>query len=468
MQTTKTTFSDRRTPRRKLVFSSSDDETDNSPQSITSVRNVRHEYHHSIIQDEQLSTKSEMTTTNVVTRTKLEHYGFNMLARPASLRLSKRQPLALQNPNKKVRSSESHHSMQTRSQSSSDSHSDNLVNLFDKTLSTVTPNPVCSRQRRLKPLPLCLSDNEKNMPIITVQTPEDNHNKRSFDEDENSDHCRSIKRSKILEEDNKENNLFIKRSRRGVGLIRSLTEPSEEQIKASVELGTNRDLVGDRSRSYLLPRCTSRKHPDLACISPETMVDLLENKYSSDIENLHVIDCRYPYEYEGGHIDSAKSLYTRSQVYETYFRQPLELKDPSKRNIFIFHCEFSSERAPSLLRYFRSEDRNIHEKSYPQLHYPEIYLLEGGYKAFYEYSKDFCIPKQYRLMIDPDYQEQYRQYRLETKQYDKFTGANETTGGGRRTRALTFRSCLSFSSQTNQTRPSNIRYDLRYMGSPSQ
>ena len=39
------------------------------------------------------------------------------------------------------------------------------------------------------------------------------------------------------------------------------------------------------------------------------------------------------------------------------------------------------------LRYFRSEDRNIHEKTYPELHYPEIYLLEGGYKAFYEYSK---------------------------------------------------------------------------------
>lgn len=39
------------------------------------------------------------------------------------------------------------------------------------------------------------------------------------------------------------------------------------------------------------------------------------------------------------------------------------------------------------LRYFRSEDRNIHERSYPELHYPEIYLLEGGYKSFYEYSK---------------------------------------------------------------------------------
>jgi hypothetical protein len=71
------------------------------------------------------------------------------------------------------------------------------------------------------------------------------------------------------------------------------------------------------------------------------------------------------------------------------------------------------------------------------------------------------MPNAYRTMIDINYQEEYRQYRFETKQYDKFTGANETTGGGRRTRGLTFRSCLSFSSQTNQTRLSNIRYDLR-------
>jgi M-phase inducer phosphatase len=78
------------------------------------------------------------------------------------------------------------------------------------------------------------------------------------------------------------------------------------------------------------------------------MVDVLQNLYSSEIENLHIIDCRYPYEYEGGHIESAKNLYTRSQVYQEYFRKPLELKDSSKRNIFIFHCEFSSERAPSL------------------------------------------------------------------------------------------------------------------------
>ncbi len=41
----------------------------------------------------------------------------------------------------------------------------------------MTPNPVRNRQhRRLKPLPLCLSDNEKNMPVLTVITTEENSN----------------------------------------------------------------------------------------------------------------------------------------------------------------------------------------------------------------------------------------------------------------------------------------------------
>lgn len=466
----------RRTPRRKLVFSSSDDEIETSPQSISSVNILRAE-HHSIIQDEQLSTRSETTTTSISTRTKLEHYGFNALARPASLRPIKRQISNELNQIKKVRALDSCHSMQTRSQSSSDSHSDNLVNLFDKTLSTVTPNPVRNRQKRFKPLPLCLSDNDTNMPVLTVINTDENSttNKRSFIDDENSESCRSIKRSKFLDESNKENAFLIKsssnvkRSRCGVELIRSFTEPTEEQIKASVELGSNRDLIGDRSRSYLLPRCKSRKHPDLACISPETLVKVLRNDFTSEIENLNIIDCRYPYEYEGGHIESAKNLYTRSQVYDAFFRQKIESKDSNKRNIFIFHCEFSSERAPSLLRFFRSEDRSINEKNYPNLHYPEIYLLEGGYKAFFEYSKDFCVPNQYRTMIDENFQVEYRKYRAETKQIDQFRSSNDKTAGGRRTRHLTFRSCLSFSSQPqmNSSRPTNIRYDLRYTGSPS-
>ena len=58
-----------------------------------------------------------------------------------------------------------------------------------------------------------------------------------------------------------------------------------------------------------------------------------------------------------------------------------------KRVIIIFHCEFSSERGPSLLRFLRNQDREINQDIYPYLHYPELYLLEGGYKSFYENFK---------------------------------------------------------------------------------
>ena len=155
-------------------------------------------------------------------------------------------------------------------------------------------------------------------------------------------------------------------------------------------------------------------------------------------------------------------------------------------NRFSSQSSSTCECLPSRLRYFRSEDRNVHERNYPQLHYPEIYLLEGGYKAFFEYSnvslvlvgvehsilridlQEFCAPNRYRTMVDSHYQEQYRQYRAETKQCDKFKGCHGTTEGGRRTRATAFRSCLSYSSQPNQPRLSNLRYDLRYTGSPPQ
>lgn len=53
----------------------------------------------------------------------------------------------------------------------------------------MTPNPVCHRQRRLKPLPLCLSDNEKNMPVLAVITSEENCNANVSDEGNDDDRC---------------------------------------------------------------------------------------------------------------------------------------------------------------------------------------------------------------------------------------------------------------------------------------
>ncbi len=42
------------------------------------------------------------------------------------------------------------------------------------------------------------------------------------------------------------------------------------------------------------------------------------------------------------------------------------------------------------MREIRERDRMLNQHQYPKLYYPEIYLLEGGYKNFYE-QHDVCI-----------------------------------------------------------------------------
>ena len=52
----------------------------------------------------------------------------------------------------------------------------------------------------------------------------------------------------------------------------------------------------------------------------------------------------------------------------------------------VFHCEFSSERGPRVYKLFRGMDRK--KNIYPELDWPEIYLLKDGYKRFWEELKD--------------------------------------------------------------------------------
>ena len=73
------------------------------------------------------------------------------------------------------------------------------------------------------------------------------------------------------------------------------------------------------------------------------------------------------------------------------------MKSHQKRTILVFHCEFSSERGPRQLRYLRACDRT--RNPYPKLHYPEIYLLYGGYKEMSSTLFWTVFRLQYRVVI---------------------------------------------------------------------
>lgn len=85
--------------------------------------------------------------------------------------------------------------------------------------------------------------------------------------------------------------------------------------------------------------------------------------------------------------------------------------------IFTFFFDISRSR------FLRNHDRSRNESSYPALHYPEIYLLHGGYKEFFESYSNLCEPISYRQMLDPSFNEAYRHFRAKAKSWN---GDNKT------------------------------------------
>ena len=49
-------------------------------------------------------------------------------------------------------------------------------------------------------------------------------------------------------------------------------------------------------------------------------------------------------------------------------------EEEDKRDILVFHCEFSSKRGPDYCTKLRTKDRNVNKDVYPGLHYPEVHL----------------------------------------------------------------------------------------------
>ncbi|XP_047629211.1 M-phase inducer phosphatase 1 isoform X3 [Phacochoerus africanus] len=172
-----------------------------------------------------------------------------------------------------------------------------------------------------------------------------------------------------------------------------------------------RDLIGDFSKGYLF-HTVAGKHQDLKYISPEIIASVLNGKFANLIKEFVIIDCRYPYEYEGGHIKGAVNLHMEEEVEDFLLKKPIVPTD-GKRVIVVFHCEFSSERGPRMCRYVRERDRLGNE--YPRLHYPELYVLKGGYKEFFLKCQSHCEPPSYRPMHHEDFKEDLKKFRTKSR-----------------------------------------------------
>lgn len=112
------------------------------------------------------------------------------------------------------------------------------------------------------------------------------------------------------------------------------------------------------------------------------MGDLLDGKYQSRIRRFHILDCRFDYEYAGGHIAGAVNvksmdalddllLSAEKGVHVNGDALPVPNRsgelEAGEQVVLIFHCEFSAKRAPTLyvFRYntVKSADQSQRETS---------------------------------------------------------------------------------------------------------
>ncbi|XP_045681105.1 M-phase inducer phosphatase 3 isoform X2 [Phyllostomus hastatus] len=189
----------------------------------------------------------------------------------------------------------------------------------------------------------------------------------------------------------------------------------QEEVKMLGEDSNQGYLTGDFSKVCALPTVSGRHH-DLKYINPETVAALLLGKFQSLIEKFYIIDCRYPYEYLGGHIQGALNLYSQEELYNFFLKIPIVPLDAQKRIIVVFHCEFSSERGPRMCRSLREEDRALNQ--YPALYYPELYILKGGYRDFFLEFTVLCEPQSYCPMHHQDHKDELLQCRSQSKAWE--------------------------------------------------
>ena len=179
------------------------------------------------------------------------------------------------------------------------------------------------------------------------------------------------------------------------------------------------ELTGDFSQEMALPLVSCPKNNDLKGISIHTMADLVRGAYKDKV-NYKIFDCRYPYEYNGGHIKDALNYHHPKMVYDCVNDRKDVPKIPdveAPREVIIFHCEFSAERGPKAQRLMRNEDRTNNKDHYPALYYPELYLLVGGYKQFYHSYPELCTPESYTTMDNAKYAEEFKLCRSKSKSW---------------------------------------------------
>lgn len=174
---------------------------------------------------------------------------------------------------------------------------------------------------------------------------------------------------------------------------------SEECLISSVVKSTpgSRRVTPSKTLPTEVRTPNSRREKQFGGSVPRISVDTVQRVLAAEIKCKYlIIDCRYQYEFNGGHIAEAISCppseklmlmdWLFSSEHGVVWKGPL---------VLIMHCEFSQCRAPRLatdvFRQYLGLGRNSGL---------EVYVMKGGYSEFFRQSPHWCEPLGYVPMHD--------------------------------------------------------------------
>ena len=155
--------------------------------------------------------------------------------------------------------------------------------------------------------------------------------------------------------------------------------------------------------------------------SADCAYEVLKRYYAGDrsrFQEVLVLDCRYEYEYNGGHIRGAVSVAPPDVVgkaHELLFKKYPRLGErtsdvcmvkESSSLLILVYCEFSSQRGPLMYSIIKAMDRSFFK--YPWVKYRNLFLIKGGYERFFNRHPDMCSPCGYVEMRRETYAEELR------------------------------------------------------------
>ncbi|KAI1719336.1 rhodanese-like domain-containing protein [Ditylenchus destructor] len=241
------------------------------------------------------------------------------------------------------------------------------------------------------------------------------------------------------------------------GNDRSIPAPARSLLRVHssslLESSASREHAANQSSPDPLEHYSLRtvERPQIAhgafrSISAATLCQLLGSMTGEQfLKKFFLVDCRYPYEYNGGHIRHAVNIFDPSQIGDVFYPTEDDKFLEMNAKIPIFYCEFSQKRGPCMALELRRLDRARNEGQYPFVNYKEIYLLDQGYKQFYDDKHiEFCDPRNYIPMFHASHQADLKLYRYHKRSvYGTEQRASQRYFNGRKVSNATLRKQMS-------------------------